>query len=53
MRNYLLALSCCTALLSCTQVKVSEVYTAAAENSLRAPAVRSIPIQAHGRLPIN
>ena len=44
MRNYLLALSCCTALLSCTQVKVSEVYTAAAENSLRAPAVPLVTI---------
>lgn len=44
MKNYLLALSCCTALLSCTQVKVSEVYTAAAENSLRAPAVPLVTI---------
>ena len=44
MRNYLLALSCCMALSCCTQVKVSEVYTAAAENSLRAPAVPLVTI---------
>lgn len=44
MRKYLFALSCCTALLSCTQVKVAEVYTAAADNSLRPPAVPLVTI---------
>lgn len=44
MKKQVLTIACCAALLSCTQVKVTEVYTAAADNSLRAPAVPLVTI---------